>query len=1432
MPFCWRSRRTNVVASNTGRSDFDPTSLVPSLVPPKFAKNVALFKAAEDGTESVTAVLRALAGTQAVSCRHPSSLSSDPALRKRAAALYGEQKNGRTALHVAIEKGSGATRALIGAGGPLNKPDQAGWTPVHLAAFHGRSECLQMLLNAGAEPNYLISSGTGKGKTAVQLAADQGNVDCVLILLAVGARSKPMTDLIGTAIANAPSKKPVAKRPTRADATTAIQSWRAAHATRLQRTTDAALSIQAWYRGARTRRWFLEVQRAHRLANERAASFGQIRQLCRSDENGADVDRLLHKYVIDQKGASDGGPNLERQAQFARKASDGPKPAAVTSWQPKKFYKKHNDREVFVWNSPEPELGKIVGVVGPSAQLVVQGHSSNAEISTVDGDWIRIANPVDTDSKVPIFGTGEAWCLAKANTGTSQSQSLPARGQQLLLTLQPHVDYTAMGDGAWRSWGFEIVNLEKPPSSTGCSHYFSASSTVCFFCNEPRKSPAGDPVTDRLTPVSRAEMDAMVVPMVSNCYEELLAEALNGGAVQIMRLLCRNTGADVAAPCALLLDQGYRAIVADAQKNLRSAPKCSHSHAMETSSYAGGGYTRGYICDGCHGHSAAGHNHGSRERWFCSLCHEDLCFVCHTKPGAADSAMPKGNAMPSVLQAAAMQNKIQMIEVFLDEATDACKQATFPQNPENSPIVQSCKAGAEAAAILLLDRCAGLAGKGWQFSPLTERNRRGAVLSVATNLAIQNHLWGVLAAIQGCKYDFQRAAVDALPSEPTAVSPSAYGGISLYIRSLLFPAALSTATDKLHPCLQSADIGASNRLLCSRGKAAPPPPAWPPLTVDDLDSVRKLSKEIGRWRQKASSEMLRRSAGEIVANIDHMIHLGFTIDAASSNGVTAVMLAAQHGIPWLVKELLDRGAQDTLVDAQNKTVWWHAAHCGNLQCLEELAISKHNALVGSFLSTRISNPSTMASVAQVLTSVVPSGHLGMGYAFQQGPSPLEAAVNSGQHNAAKFLLQIGCPAGNIGALRQSRLVQAGESALASAIIMAEANKTIKTLRSTSQQTVRLINVGENDSTLKRHVGAARRLMELYQEAKAILPPPGGDIMTPLGKMSCDTPLDGQGQVAHGNTTVAELEAMLLTNEVSRTFQIDSQRVFLKKNSSFLVATSLPWHLEAHARLYLDQVQGDMAGKLVGHLVKSLHRKVLTEYWLPIIQHALKSSSAGKLEMIAECIDRLPAVESGEARGRVALDLDVEKIVKDQHSKHLLTRNEACFFIAKVFPDRARCCDICFDAIDKPTNCCKQTGGEHYKKIKCDHEFCRGCLVNWITASISDRNVQIRCPEDGCAFVFSGDDIKRIAGETIYKKFTAIGNENYQARIREVASDPNMAAWIEKNTRVCPNCHVIIERSAGCNSMRCPCGSTFSWTTARSVTSAATAASTSTPSTEA
>ena len=166
-------------------------------------------------------------------------------------------------------------------------------------------------------------------------------------------------------------------------------------------------------------------------------------------------------------------------------------------------------------------------------------------------------------------------------------------------------------------------------------------------------------------------------------------------AVQVMRQLCRTTDGDVAAPCVLLLDQGHRAIDSGTQ---RSAPTCRNSHVMKMS--AGGNHTSGCVCTGCQGRSSASHNRSSRERWFCSRFNEDICLGCHPKPAATV------NATPSVLQAAAVRDQTQMIEVFLDEAFDVCKQAVFPGKPESSPIVQACEAGAEAAAVLLLDRCA------------------------------------------------------------------------------------------------------------------------------------------------------------------------------------------------------------------------------------------------------------------------------------------------------------------------------------------------------------------------------------------------------------------------------------------------------------------------------------------------------------------------------------------------------------------------------------------------------------------------------------------------------------------------------------------------------------------------------------------------------
>ena len=59
-----------------------------------------------------------------------------------------------------------------------------------------------------------------------------------------------------------------------------------------------------------------------------------------------------------------------------------------------------------------------------------------------------------------------------------------------------------------------------------------------------------------------------------------------------------------------------------------ASTKCRQNHDMVVSSFAGGGYTGGYVCDLCRGRSSSGHLGSSRERWWCQACTSDFCFEC------------------------------------------------------------------------------------------------------------------------------------------------------------------------------------------------------------------------------------------------------------------------------------------------------------------------------------------------------------------------------------------------------------------------------------------------------------------------------------------------------------------------------------------------------------------------------------------------------------------------------------------------------------------------------------------------------------------------------------------------------------------------------------------------------------------------------------
>jgi|SRR5665213_548383 len=72
----------------------------------------------------------------------------------------------------------------------LNLPDDAGRTPLHLAAAHCRTDVVLLLLNKGAKIDPKATGGT----TPLHLAAQGGCVDVVNLLLAKGAKVNARDD--------------------------------------------------------------------------------------------------------------------------------------------------------------------------------------------------------------------------------------------------------------------------------------------------------------------------------------------------------------------------------------------------------------------------------------------------------------------------------------------------------------------------------------------------------------------------------------------------------------------------------------------------------------------------------------------------------------------------------------------------------------------------------------------------------------------------------------------------------------------------------------------------------------------------------------------------------------------------------------------------------------------------------------------------------------------------------------------------------------------------------------------------------------------------------------------------------------------------------------------------------------------------------------
>jgi ankyrin repeat protein len=116
-------------------------------------------------------------------------------LLEAGAAPLARQGKGRTALHAVCWQSEGLPEAaaaderiidlLVGAGIPVDQPDDDGFAPIHEAAGAdgGNATAVRALLRHGAQPDL----PGRRGFTPLMIASHGGEIECIQVLLQAGA---------------------------------------------------------------------------------------------------------------------------------------------------------------------------------------------------------------------------------------------------------------------------------------------------------------------------------------------------------------------------------------------------------------------------------------------------------------------------------------------------------------------------------------------------------------------------------------------------------------------------------------------------------------------------------------------------------------------------------------------------------------------------------------------------------------------------------------------------------------------------------------------------------------------------------------------------------------------------------------------------------------------------------------------------------------------------------------------------------------------------------------------------------------------------------------------------------------------------------------------------------------------------------------------
>jgi hypothetical protein len=164
-------------------------------------------------------------------------------------------------------------------------------------------------------------------------------------------------------------------------------------------------------------------------------------------------------------------------------------------------------------------------------------------------------------------------------------------------------------------------------------------------------------------------------------------------------------------------------------------------------------------------------------------------------------------------------------------------------------------------------------------------------------------------------------------------------------------------------------------------------------------------------------------------------------------------------------------------------------------------------------------------------------------------------------------------------------------------------------------------------------------------------------------------------------------------------------------------------------------------------------------------------------------------------------------------------SSAAEFIEFVTESDSLVCSICADSMFYPSH---ETLGvecnfwraasrknEHWNNHACGHAFCRSCARRWAETGINEQKVQIRCPAPGCKYCLWDQDLKELLSSNMFRRHEEHLHTDHLDNLKGLAKeDDDLVAWLHQNARPCPDCHVIVSRSEGCNSMICVCGTKF------------------------